>query len=133
LIASIGISCVDSATTVITVNQSPIINVNVSATSLYASDSVFINFTTSGLIPRATYFWDFCDGNTSSSSSFFYNSWDTIGTDLCVCAQINNNNGCTDTDCESGIIVTDDLGFDEINGNQISLFPNPSQGDIRPM
>lgn len=130
LIASNGMGCVDSITTVITVNQTPVINVNVSASSLFTSDSIFINFSTSGLIPGATYFWDFCDGNTSSSSTFFYNSWDSIGNDLCVCAQINNNNGCTDADCESGIIVMDDLGFDEENGNQISLFPNPSEGNF---
>lgn len=130
LIASNGIGCVDSATTVITVNQTPVINVSVSASSLYASDSIFVTFSTTGLIPGATYFWDFCDGNTSTSSTFFYNSWDSIGTELCVCAQINNNNGCTDADCESNIIVMDDLGFDDLTANQISLFPNPSTSDF---
>ena len=130
LIVSNGIGCVDSAATVITVNQTPVINVNVSATSLYASDSIFITFSTSGLIPGATYFWDFCDGNTSTSSTFFYNSWDSIGTELCVCAQINNNNGCTDADCESNISVMNDLGFDDLSASQISLFPNPSTSDF---
>jgi len=130
LIASDGLGCFDSTTTLITVNQTPTINISLLTIILYTSDSLYINFSTTGTLGGTFYFWDFCDGNTSTSATPFYNSWYTGGGTFCVCVEIDNNNGCSDADCEIGITVIDDLGLEELNNLPVSVFPNPSSGDF---
>jgi hypothetical protein len=130
LVISDGMGCVDSASVVITVNQTPTVNINVSATTLWASDSVYVNFSSSGTVGGAFYYWDFCDGNTAGNASPFYYQWAAPGTTYCVCVELDNNNGCSDADCEINMVVNDDLGVTETAGSDILIYPNPSAGDI---
>lgn len=126
LVVSDGGTCFDSVTTVITVNQTPSIDVNVFPTTIYQNDSVFVSFNTTDVLPGATYSWNFCDAVNQNNDAPFYYSWDNPGTNFCVCAQLTNTNGCTDNDCVNGITVLyfNDLISDEIA--DIALYPNPT-------
>jgi hypothetical protein len=116
----------DVATITITVNQSPDLILNLSTTNLDLSDSVNIDFTTSGIQSGATYLWSFCDGNNASNSSPFYYSWSSVGSSYCVCVDVDNQNGCVETFCENGITVFDASRIIEESGLKLDVYPNPA-------
>jgi len=118
----------DVATMTITVNQSPDLTLNLSTTNLDLSDSVNVDFTTSGVLSGTTYLWSFCDGNNSSDNSPFYYSWSTTGSTFCVCVDVDNQNGCVETFCENGITVFDASGIIEESGLSLDVYPNPTSG-----
>jgi len=129
LIASDGLGCFDSTFILITVNQTPTINVNVTPMAINLGDSVYVTFPTTGVIAGTTFSWSFCDAVVGASNVPFYYSWDNDGV-YCVCVQIDNNNGCVDNDCENGIVVTYVDGINELSESGISVYPNPSSGNF---
>lgn len=112
----------------VTVNQSPAINLNLSANSLFLGDSVYVDFTTSGLETGTTFAWGFCEVPTLASVSPFYYTYSTAGT-LCVCVEVDNNNGCLVNECET-VVVTDASGIDELTALNILVYPNPAKGNF---
>ncbi|MBK9590742.1 MAG: T9SS type A sorting domain-containing protein [Crocinitomicaceae bacterium] len=109
----------------VNVNQSPAINLNLSANTLFLGDSVYVDFTTSGLETGATFAWGFCEVPTLASATPFYYTYGTAGT-LCVCVEVDNNNGCLVNECET-VVVTDASGIDELTALNILVYPNPTK------
>lgn len=114
----------DTANFQITVNQEPDLNLMLTGTNLAQSDSLYINFTTSGILVTASFLWNFCDGNLATDMSPFYYQWNTSG-NQCVCVQVNNGNNCVETFCDSTIVIIDDSGLSE-NQIDFEIYPNPA-------
>lgn len=119
----------DTAIMTITVNQEPNLTLILSGSNIELSDSVFIDYTTSGVLGTATFLWDFCDGNLDNGTTPFYYSWDATG-NYCVCVQVNNGNGCLETFCDSTITVFDASGLSVNNDLVFGVYPNPAKGDF---
>lgn len=119
----------DTANFLITVNQEPDLNLMLGSTTIAMSDSLYINFTTSGILGTASFLWNFCDGNLATDMSPFYYQWNTAG-NQCVCVQVNNGNNCVETFCDSTIFIIDDLGIitDEF---VFDIFPNPADEQLK--
>lgn len=109
----------------VAVNQSPVINLNLSSNAIFLGDSVYADFTTSGLEAGANFNWSFCDAATSASAVPFYYTYSAAGT-MCVCAEVDNNNGCFVNVCET-VVVTDASGIDESLALNVSVYPNPTK------
>lgn len=65
----------------------------------------------------ASYFWEFCDGGTSSDLNPVHIY--AIPGSVCACLTITDYLGCTDTYC-----LSDDLGIDD-DQRSIAVYPNP--------
>jgi hypothetical protein len=117
----------DTAFFTVFIKQEPSLTLNLTPTSFDYNDSLYIDFTTTGVLPSATYLWNFCDGNLAVNSAPFYHSWSTPG-DYCVCVQVNNGNNCVESFCDSTINVYDAASLSEANELKIKIFPNPSNG-----
>jgi hypothetical protein len=129
VILGTGVCPNDTAEMMITVNQEPGLSLTVTNTTLLASDSVYVDFTPSGVLTGANWVWNFCDGNLDNSQTAFYYSWDAGG-NYCVCVDINNYNGCVATICDSTIQVTDDAGLEGFDLSKIGIYPNPTDGEF---
>lgn len=115
----------DTATFTIQVKQQPNITLNLSSNSIDVSDSILIDFNTTGVFPTAAFLWSFCDGNLTTDTSAFYYSWVAEG-NYCVCVDVNNGNNCTTTVCENNITVFDASKLSEIKPLNVNVFPNPT-------
>lgn len=67
------------------------------------------------------YFWNFGDGNTSTSVDPT-NTYTSTGT-YTVCLTVTSAEGCTDSICKSVLITT--VGVDENELNNVTIYPNP--------
>lgn len=118
----------DTANIQITINQEPNLNLMLTGTTIPSSDSLYINFTSSGILGTASFLWNFCDGILATDTSPFYYQWTTPG-NQCVCVQVNNGNNCVETFCDSTVFIVDDSGID-VNQIAIEIYPNPADDFI---
>lgn len=122
-----GVCPNDTSEMSISINQQPEISLNISPNNVDISDSTFVDFTATGVLSGGTYLWSFCDGNLSTVSSPFYNSWASVG-NYCVCVTLNNGNGCLTAQCDSTITVFDASGLLNVENSLVKLYPNPTTG-----
>jgi chitodextrinase len=97
----------------------------------YSSDSICPSFNfydgstaTAGI---AEWFYDFGDGNTSTSSNPT-NTYDTNGSYL-VCLTVTGNDSCVSTFCDT-VVVDCIIGINEIQHSNFVLSPNPAVNEI---
>jgi uncharacterized repeat protein (TIGR01451 family) len=104
--------------TVVAVCAPPQAAISYSASGL----QVQFNDNTPGTI--VTHFWDFGDGNTSSTASPQH-TYTSNGT-YTACLQVTNDCGAVDTTCVTltGLVGNDDSGI----FHRLSLYPNPNDG-----
>jgi hypothetical protein len=119
----------DTAFFEIEINQQPSLSLNLTENAIGLSDSLFVDFDTSGTNVVTSMIWQFCDGNFLGYESPFYYQWPSAG-NFCVCVTINNNNGCSEDICDSSIVVVDDLSIDAQESNQYSVYPNPANDEL---
>jgi len=129
VVPGVGVCPNDTAIIDIEVNQEPHLAFNFSNVNIPTSDSLYIDFTLTGVNGSATYVWNFCDGNFSTNNSPFWHQFDTAGT-YCICVQVNNGNGCVETFCDSNIVVFEDAGLDMTNQLDFSIYPNPANDQV---
>lgn len=129
IVPGVGVCPNDTATMIVTTSQQPDLVLNVGSTPIANYDSVYVDFTPNGVLPGAYYLWDFCDGNLAQDTLPFYYSWGTEG-NYCVCVQVNNQNGCVETFCDSSIVVFDASTIGELVHEELELFPNPTTGNF---
>jgi PKD repeat protein len=129
VVPGVGVCPNDTAIIDIEINQEPHLAFNFSNVNIASSDSLYIDFTLTGVNGSATYVWNYCDGNFSTDNSPFWHKFDTAGT-YCVCVQVNNGNGCVETFCDSNIVVFDDAGLDLLNEIDFSIYPNPANEKV---
>lgn len=98
----------------------------------YSGDSICptLNFYdgSTATVGIAEWFYDFGDGNTSTSANPS-NTYDTNGSYL-VCLTITGNDSCVSTFCDT-IVVDCILGIDDLMLNEITLSPNPATDQIQ--
>lgn len=120
----------DVADFTITVNQSPAIVLTLSPNPVVTGDSVLVDFTASGLEPGASFGWAFCDGFVSDSTVSFYYTVGGVGV-MCMCVDVDNNNGCTVYVCEN--VTIEDVNtnvIDDLTALNILVYPNPTTGNF---
>jgi hypothetical protein len=125
VILGLGACPNDTAQINIEINQEPLLAFNFSNINIDITDSLYVDFDTSGVYPTATYVWDFCDGNLLTNNEHFYYHWPSPG-EYCVCVQVNNGNGCVETFCDTSIVAFDQSGLSDESSYLLNIFPNPS-------
>lgn len=110
---------------------------NIVNDSLTTTDYYGFNYSTG---TNLTYSWDFGDGGTSTDQ-YPVHTFLTTGT-FNICLTIDDGNGCTDTHCQTLTVYTKatntslnihdpaTASFVKEEINEISVYPNPSNGDF---
>jgi len=129
-VVSTGGACPnDTAIFELDINQQPSLTLNLTENTIGLSDSLYVDFDTSGTNVVTSMIWQFCDGNFLGDESPFYYQWPSEGS-YCVCVTINNNNGCSENVCDSSIVVVDDLSAYMEEQNFYSIYPNPTINEL---
>lgn len=130
VVTSTGTCPNDTAFFDLSINQQPTLNLNLGNTNIGLSDSLLIDFDTSGTNVITSFIWQFCDGNFLGEEDPFYYQWSAAG-NYCVCVSINNNNGCQEQVCDSSIVVVDDLGTNQHEFTAgFKVYPNPATDNV---
>lgn len=119
----------DTAAFEIDVNQQPSLSLNLTENSIGLSDSIYVDFDTSGTNLTTSMIWQFCDDNLRGDEAPFYYQWQAAG-DFCICVTINNNNGCATDVCDSSIVIVDDLSLGVEQKNDFNIYPNPANNEL---
>lgn len=133
-------ACTDTLMGTVTISNINTPNCNASISLYQDSTNVALyygynNSTGSNL----SYFWDFGDG-TTYNTQYPTHTYSTVGT-FNVCLIISDGMGCTDTACQSIVVIVKsgttiniiDPGTNSIKEEKISdlnIFPNPSNGGL---
>lgn len=118
---TVGGVCPDIFTDTVEIFNSPTASFSYSITNTTID---FMNTSTGG----TSYFWDFGDGNTSTSLVPSHTYSDT-GTYI-VCFEVTNSRGCTDSICQSVLVEDQSVGIGENDRNAIQIYPNPNNGNF---
>jgi hypothetical protein len=86
----------------------------------------FSSANSTGVGNNASYFWSFGDGNTSTDPNPQH-AYAWTGSPLTYTVSLTIANDCG-TSQSSEVVGLDPLGYEEISDDQLSLFPNPTNG-----